>query len=58
MTRGLGIFLLVAALPAADIAGTDLLAPSLSTGLRQVAPAGASVDLAGTMPARLSLIHI
>lgn len=55
MTRGLGIFLLVAALPAAEIAGTDLLAPSLSAGLRQVAPAGASVDLAGTMPARRGL---
>jgi ABC-type phosphate transport system substrate-binding protein len=44
-----------AALLAADIAGSDLLAPPLSTGLRQVAPAGKTIDLAGTLAARRGL---
>jgi ABC-type phosphate transport system substrate-binding protein len=44
-----------AALAAADIAGSDVLAPALSAGLRQAAPAGKSVDLAGTLAARRGL---
>lgn len=46
----------LASLFAADIAGSDVLAPALLAGLRQVAPAGKSVDLAGTLAARRGLV--
>jgi phosphate transport system substrate-binding protein len=45
----------VAPLAAADLAGSDLLAPALTEGLRKVAPPGASVDFAGTLAARRGL---
>ena len=45
----------VAAVAAADIAGSDVLAPALLAGIRQVAPAGKTVDLAGTLAARRGL---
>ena len=50
-------FLLLAAAPllAADVAGSDLLAPVLTAGLAKVAPAGAKVDFAGTLAARRAL---
>lgn len=41
---------------AAEVAGSDLLAPVLQGGLRQVAPAGKTVDLAGTLAARRGLL--
>ena len=44
-----------APLMATDIAGSDLLAPVLTAGLAKVAPAGATVDLAGTLAARRGL---
>ena len=45
----------VAFAAAADIAGSDVLAPALLTGVRQAAPAGKTVDLAGTLAARRGL---
>lgn len=45
----------VVSLAAADIAGSDVLAPALLAGLRQAAPAGRTVDLAGTLAARRGL---
>jgi phosphate transport system substrate-binding protein len=44
-----------APLAAADLAGSDLLAPVVTAGLAKVAPAGASVDFAGTLSARRGL---
>jgi phosphate transport system substrate-binding protein len=45
----------VAPLAAADLAGSDLVAPVVTAGLAKVAPAGASVDFAGTLSARRGL---
>jgi ABC-type phosphate transport system substrate-binding protein len=45
----------LAPLGAADIAGSELLGPVLSPGLAARAPAGASVDFAGTLAARRGL---
>ncbi len=55
MNRLLAWVCTAASLAAADIAGSDVLAPSLLAGLRQAAPAGKSVDLAGTLSARRGL---
>jgi ABC-type phosphate transport system substrate-binding protein len=55
MNRLLAWVCTAASLAAADIAGSDVLAPSLLAGLRQAAPAGKSVDLAGTLAARRGL---
>jgi ABC-type phosphate transport system substrate-binding protein len=55
MIRLFAWFCSAACLGAADIAGSDVLAPALLTGLRQVAPTGRTVDLAGTLAARRGL---
>jgi ABC-type phosphate transport system substrate-binding protein len=55
MTRLLAWLWPVASLVAADIAGTDVLAPTLLSGLRQVAPTGKTIDLAGSLAARRGL---
>ena len=55
MIRLCAWFCSVAAVAAADIAGSDVLAPALLAGVRQVAPAGKTVDLAGTLAARRGL---
>lgn len=55
MNRLLAWIMPVFSLAAADIAGSDVLAPALLPGLRAAAPAGKSVDLSGTLAARRGL---